>query len=204
MSKTITFVTGNAKKLEEFVAILGNNFPHKVISKDVDLPEYQGSPEEVVREKCAEAARRIQGPVIVEDTCLCFNALGGLPGPYIKWFLKNLGPDGLPRLIADWDDKAGAALCMFGYSEGNGEEVKVFEGRTEGTIVSPPRGPRNFGWDPIFQPDGYTQTYAELDSAIKNSISHRGKALNKLKDYFIHGEASNGDASPEKKPKTSE
>ncbi len=80
------------------------------------------------------------------------------------------------------------------YYQGNGEEVKVFEGRTEGTIVSPPRGPRNFGWDPIFQPDGYTQTYAEIDSAIKNSISHRGKALNKLKDYFIHGGASNGDA----------
>jgi inosine triphosphate pyrophosphatase len=49
MSKTITFVTGNAKKLEEFVAILGNNFPHKVISKNVDLPEYQGTPEEVCR-----------------------------------------------------------------------------------------------------------------------------------------------------------
>ncbi len=59
-------------------------YSYQVISKDVDLPEYQGSPEEVVREKCAEAARRIQGPVIVEDTCLCFNALGGLPGPYIK------------------------------------------------------------------------------------------------------------------------
>ena len=55
-----------------------------MISQNVDLPEYQGTPEEVVREKCLEAARRIQGPVIVEDTCLCFNALGGLPGPYIK------------------------------------------------------------------------------------------------------------------------
>jgi inosine triphosphate pyrophosphatase len=49
MSKTITFVTGNAKKLEEFVAILGNSFPHKVLSRDVDLPEYQGTPEEVCR-----------------------------------------------------------------------------------------------------------------------------------------------------------
>jgi len=205
MSKTITFVTGNAKKLEEFIAILGTSFPHKVISQKVDLPEYQGTPEEVVREKCLEAARRIQGPVIVEDTCLCFNALGGLPGPYIKWFLESLGPDGLPRLIADWDDKSGAALCMFGYSEGKDEEVKVFEGRTEGTIVNPPRGPRNFGWDPIFQPDGYTQTYAELDSGIKNSISHRGRALNKLKDYFETNVGSNGDSSsPEKKPKMSD
>ena len=105
MSKTITFVTGNAKKLEEFVAILGANFPYKVVSKagnwtfsiykkidvdgklvsnwvffSVDLPEYQGTPAEVSREKCREAARQIGGPVIVEDTSLCFNALGGLPG----------------------------------------------------------------------------------------------------------------------------
>ena len=116
--KVITFVTGNAKKLEEFQAILGSSFPHSLVSRDVDLPEYQGSPEDVVREKCREAARRIAGPVIVEDTSLGFTALGGLPGVYIKWFLKNLGPDGLPRLIADWEDKTASAVCMFGYSEG--------------------------------------------------------------------------------------
>ena len=98
--KVITFVTGNAKKLEEFKAILGSSFPHGLVSRDVDLPEYQGTPQEVVREKCREAARRISGPVIVEDTSLCFTALGGLPGVYIKWFLKSLGPDGLPRLIS--------------------------------------------------------------------------------------------------------
>eukprot|EP00088_Acartia_fossae_P052753 TRINITY_DN5976_c0_g1_i1.p1 TRINITY_DN5976_c0_g1~~TRINITY_DN5976_c0_g1_i1.p1 ORF type:complete len:202 (-),score=18.23 TRINITY_DN5976_c0_g1_i1:460-1065(-) len=192
MSKTITFVTGNKKKLEEFVAILGNNFPYKVVSQNVDLPEYQGTPEEVCREKCKEAARRITGPVIVEDTCLCFNALGGLPGPYIKWFLKNLGPDGLPRLLADFEDKSGAALCIFGYCEGDGMEVKLFEGRTEGEIVSPPRGKRDFGWDPIFQPKGFTQTYAELESDIKNGISHRGRALEKLKDFFL-SPTSNGE-----------
>ena len=116
--KVITFVTGNAKKLEEFKAILGSSFPHSLVSRDVDLPEYQGTPEEVVREKCREAARHIAGPVIVEDTSLGFTALGGLPGVYIKWFLKNLGPDGLPRLIADWEDKTASAVCMFGYSEG--------------------------------------------------------------------------------------
>ena len=58
--KVITFVTGNAKKLEEFRAILGSQFPHSLVSKDVDLPEYQGSPEDVVREKCREAARLVQ------------------------------------------------------------------------------------------------------------------------------------------------
>jgi inosine/xanthosine triphosphate pyrophosphatase family protein len=67
------------------------------------IVEYQGSPEEVCREKCKEAAKSIQGPVIIEDTCLCFNAMGGLPGPYIKWFLKELGPDGLPKLLTAWE-----------------------------------------------------------------------------------------------------
>ena len=129
--------------------------------------------------------RRISGPVIVEDTSLCFNALGGLPGVYIKWFLKNLGPDGLPRLIADWEDKSAYACCMFGFSEGEGKEVMVFEGRTNGEIVNPPRGKRDFGWDPVFQPEGYQLTYAELESEVKNSISHRGKALEKLKEHFM-------------------
>ena len=60
----------------------------------MDLPEYQGTPQEVATSKCLEAARQVKGPVLVEDTSLCFNALGGMPGPYIKWFLKSIGPSG--------------------------------------------------------------------------------------------------------------
>ena len=60
-SKTITFVTGNAKKLEEFLAILGTNFPHKIVSAKIDLPEYQGTPQEVCEEKCREAFRKVNG-----------------------------------------------------------------------------------------------------------------------------------------------
>lgn len=66
----------------------------QVINNPIDLPEYQGEPDEITREKCLEAVRRLKGPVLIEDTCLCFNALGGLPGPYIKYFLKNLKPAG--------------------------------------------------------------------------------------------------------------
>lgn len=80
MSKPITFITGNAKKLEEVVAILGKEFPRELVSKKVDLPELQGEMDEISIKKCQEAAKLVQGPVIVEDTCLCFNALGGLPG----------------------------------------------------------------------------------------------------------------------------
>ena len=51
--------------------------------------------------------------------------------------------------------------------------------------MTPPRGKRDFGWDPVFQPDGFSLTYAEMDADTKNSISHRGRALNKLKEYFL-------------------
>lgn len=84
MAKPITFVTGNAKKLEELIAILGSSFPRKLISQKIDLPELQGEINEICIKKCKEAAKNIQGPVLVEDTCLCFNALKGLPGKYCK------------------------------------------------------------------------------------------------------------------------
>lgn len=100
--------------------------------------------------------------VQIEDTSLCFDALGGLPGPYIKWFLEKLGPDGLPKLLglyipyllefilAGFEDKKAYAMCIFAYTENKGKGIKVFQGIVSGTIVEP-RGERNFGWDPIFQ-----------------------------------------------------
>ena len=77
----VNFITGNANKLREVKAIMEPAVT--VNSQVVDLPELQGSVEDVTREKCRVAADRIQGPVLVEDTCLCFNALKGLPGPYM-------------------------------------------------------------------------------------------------------------------------
>lgn len=113
------FVTENAKKLEELKQILGPSFPIDIISSKIDLPELQGEIDEICKKKCLEASSMVKGPVIVEDTCLCFNALKGLPGPYIKWFLGNLGPEGLFRLFAGFDDKtAKAIICTFAYHSG--------------------------------------------------------------------------------------
>ncbi|XP_005795604.1 inosine triphosphate pyrophosphatase [Xiphophorus maculatus] len=181
--KTVVFVTGNPKKVEEVVHILGDQFPYKVVSKKIDLPEYQGEPDEVCIQKCKEAARQIDGPVIVEDTCLCFRALGGLPGPYIKWFLNQLQPTGLHTLLAGFEDKSAWALCTFAFSAGRGEPVQLFRGKVEGMIVEP-RGPPDFGWDPCFEPDGYDKTYAELPKEVKNSISHRYRALAAMSEHF--------------------
>ena len=110
---TVTFVTGNAKKLEEVRQILGgDSLPVAIVSQKVDLPELQGEPSEISAEKCRLAAAQVGGPVMVEDTSLCFTALGGLPGPYIKWFLEKTGHAGLNNLLAAYDDKSAHALCM--------------------------------------------------------------------------------------------
>ncbi|PSC67711.1 inosine triphosphate pyrophosphatase [Micractinium conductrix] len=188
---TIYFATGNKKKLEEVVHILenGHPLPFAVLPAKIELPELQGEPEEIAAEKCRLAVQALQAPVMVEDTCLCFNALQGLPGPYIKWFLQKLGHEGLNRLLAGWEDKSAYAQCTFAYSAGPGSEPLVFVGRTEGRIVLA-RGPHDFGWDPIFEPDGFGQTYAEMDKEIKNGISHRFRALDKLRTHLLDGHAA--------------
>ena len=82
-----------------------------------------------------------------------------------------------------FDDKTGYALCTFAYSSGPDSEVLLFSGRCDGEIVQP-RGPESFGWDPCFQPKGFSETFAEMTKEQKNSISHRGKALLELQKYF--------------------
>lgn len=156
----------------------------QVTSQDIDLPEYQGEPEEVAISKCKLAAEHIRGPVLIEDTSLCFNALGGLPGPYIKWFLAKLGPAGLYKMLSGFEDKTANAMCIFAYCSGEKDaKVELFIGKTPGTIVEP-RGPNTFGWDPCFQPEGFKQTYAEMAKEQKNQISHRGKAVEAFKKQF--------------------
>lgn len=182
----VQFATGNKKKLEEVVAILssGDPLPCRVEACSIDLPELQGEPEDIAKEKCRLAAEKTGGAVMVEDTCLCFHAMKGLPGPYIKWFLQKLGHEGLNAMLVGFDDKSAYAQCTFAYTPGPGIEPLVFVGRTEGRIV-PARGPGDFGWDPIFQPDGFEETYAEMNSEVKNTISHRYRALDGLRQYLL-------------------
>ncbi|KAK3187795.1 hypothetical protein Dsin_027356 [Dipteronia sinensis] len=197
LARPVTFVTGNAKKLEEVKSILGQSIPFQ--SLKLDLPELQGEPEDISKEKARLAALQVNGPVLVEDTCLCFSALKGLPGPYIarslmlivnvivkscsKWFLQKIGHEGLNNLLMAYEDKSAYALCAFAFALGPDSEPVTFLGKTPGKIV-PPRGPNDFGWDPIFQPDGYEQTYAEMPKEEKNKISHRSKALAMVKLHF--------------------
>ncbi|KAG8906139.1 hypothetical protein FRB99_007529 [Tulasnella sp. 403] len=185
------FVTGNANKLKEVRSILGAVMPSTWVleSRDLDIPEIQGTTEEVASAKCSRAAELVGGPCIVEDTALCFEALGGLPGPYIKHFMKQLGLEGKPITASssvseiDLADHKATAVCTFAYSKGPGTTPLLFEGRAEGRIV-PPRGPPNFGWNPIFEAVENGKTYAEMTSAEKDAISHRYRALEKLRAYL--------------------
>ncbi|KAJ3330778.1 hypothetical protein HDU93_010101 [Gonapodya sp. JEL0774] len=206
-SRTITFVTGNANKLREFTAIMSSlfastgtgspsstNLPFTITSAKLDLEEIQAeTPEEIAADKCRRAAERVGGEVVTEDTCLCFEALGGLPGPYCKWFLERLGHVGLNNLLAAYPDKSAHALCIFCYSPGPGRDVLTFVGRTDGKIV-PARGDNKFGWDPVFEPveaegNKLGQTYAEMDRDVKNGLSHRYKAVKKLADFLRRSSA---------------
>lgn len=187
MKPAITFVTGNSKKLEEVVAILaaGGEIPFAVGNQKLDLPELQGEPEDIAREKCRLAAEACKGAVMCEDTLLCYNALQGLPGPYIKWFLAKLGHQGLNDLLAAYSDKSAYAQCLFALCAGPGQPIRLFDGRTEGTIV-PARGDNNFGWDPVFEPtESGGLTYAEMPKDQKNLISHRYRALSQLRDWLL-------------------
>jgi len=174
--KRLTFVTGNANKLAEVKTILGNDVELEAVK--LDLPEIQGTIEEISKAKARKGAEMIGRAVLVEDTCLSFNAMGEMPGPYIKWFLQALGPDNLHKMLTGFEDKSAQAICTFAYCEGPEHEPLIFQGRTDGKIV-PARGPKNFGWDPAFEYEG--QTYAEMPIEEKNKISHRYKALEKLR-----------------------
>lgn len=152
------------------------------------VEEHQGEPEDITKEKARLAARYINGPVLVEDVSLCFNALKGLPGPYIKWFYAKLGNDGLYRLLDGYDDKTAYAQCVFAFCSGPTDEPVTFIGRCRGRII-PARGPNVFQWNPIFLPDNEQgqpgdQTFAEMDKTTKNRISHRNEALKLVKEFF--------------------
>jgi len=169
-------------KLQEVRAILGES-GIEIDSHDLNIPELQGTTQEIATEKCRKAAEILKGPCITEDTALCFEALNGLPGPYIKYFLKELGLEGLNTLLEGFPTKSAWALCTFAYCAGPGFEPILFEGRTDGKIV-PPRGPGKFGWNPVFEETSMGKTFAEMTEDEKNKISHRYRALVKLKEYL--------------------
>ncbi|NMB66726.1 non-canonical purine NTP pyrophosphatase [Candidatus Woesearchaeota archaeon] len=176
---TLYFITGNKGKFEEVKCILPN-----VEQLDLDLPEIQDiDGKKIIKAKLLEALKHKKEELIVEDTSLYFNCLNGLPGPLIKWFMKAIGNEGLFNLVERFGNFKAEAKTIIGYAK-NEKEIHYFEGSIKGTIVFP-KGKLGFGWDSIFQPIGYSKSFAELTSEEKNEISMRKIALLKLKEFIM-------------------
>jgi non-canonical purine NTP pyrophosphatase (RdgB/HAM1 family) len=175
----LIFVTSNENKLREASAILGRALQRR----DLEMREIQSiEVRDVVEEKARAAFAAIGEPVLVEDTGLYIKSLKGFPGALIKWVLGSMGNEGICRLLPPGSDRSAYAetgLCVY-----DGSELRTFFGRAEGRIADSPRGETNFGWDPIFQPEGYDVTFAEMSADEKNGISMRARAFAKLREYL--------------------
>lgn len=170
------FATKNENKLREAGEILGRSLEQ--IS--VELFEPQGvKVEDVVREKAEDAFHKTGKFVLVEDTSLEFAAWNGLPGALIKWFLDTAGNEGILKMLSGETNRKAIAKTAIGFFDG--AQARVFVGEISGTIPETIRGTGGFGWDPIFIPDGYEKSFAEMASAEKNAISMRKLALERMK-----------------------
>ncbi|MEW6337216.1 MAG: non-canonical purine NTP pyrophosphatase [Acidobacteriota bacterium] len=173
MIDTLVFVTSSEHKHREAQAILGV----PIERESIDLVEPQGLDVlEVARTKARLAFGRLGRPVLVEDTSLELAALGGFPGPLVRWLLESAGPAAIARLLDGFADRCATARCVAVTWDGERELVGV--GAVEGEIAPAPRGASGFGWDVVFVPSwGGGRTYAEMPAEEKNSRSHRTLAL---------------------------
>lgn len=175
----IYFITGNEDKFEEVKAILP-----EVKRLAIDLPEIQEIDAKKILKKKLAAARSFQkGDYLVEDTALYLECLGGkLPGPLIKWFEEAIGNEGIVKITEKFGNRKATAKTLIGYLGKNGKPY-FFEGELRGQIVFP-RGNKDFGWGPIFEPSGCRRTFGQMGRAEKNKISMRRVALENLKEFL--------------------
>lgn len=175
------FITGNQNKFSEVAQILSPNI--EVEQLDIDLPEIQSlDPKEIIRAKLKEASAHRSGEFFVEDVSFEIEGLKGLPGPLVKWFIEAIGVQGIFDMAENSGSTKTISRSTIGYAK-NHDEIYFFEGIVEGRIVAP-RVEAGFQFDRIFIPDGEERTLAEMSQIEKNAISHRFKAVNKLKEFL--------------------
>lgn len=174
----LTFVTGNANKLAQLQQWLGVPLKHQ----SLDLDELQSvNSEEVVAHKAKQAYAQLQSPVLIEDVELVFLAIQPLPGPLVKWF-QLPGHEALCRMLDGFEDRRAYARVIYGLYDG--ATLQTFAGRVDGRIPKSPQGTSGFGFDPIFIPDGYDQTRAELGEVAYADTSPRKQALDELQTFL--------------------
>jgi non-canonical purine NTP pyrophosphatase (RdgB/HAM1 family) len=156
----------------------------EIESCDIDLTEIQEmDTRKIIEEKLNEAIKQKPGMnLMVEDQSLIIDGMNGLPGPLVKWFHKSMGVEGIYEMALKMGNQKAEAKTTIGYCDSKGK-ISFFEAEVKGKIVAP-RGNIGWGWDKIFQQDGYNKTYAEMTMEEKNKLSMRRLALEKLKKYL--------------------
>ena len=199
----IVFATNNQHKLEEIRSILGDSIEVlslKDIGCDVDIPETGKTLEENALQKAQYVYDHYHMDCFADDTGLEVDALNGAPGVYSARYAGGEGHDSeanMTKLLQELGENNNRNarfrtvialiqkknVCPCGCT--SIKEVHQFEGIVEGEIIRERRGGEGFGYDPIFQPSGYNQTFAELGMDIKNHISHRARATAKLAEFLL-------------------
>ncbi len=191
MTRRIVFATNNAHKLEEIRAILGEDFQVLGLSDigcNEDIPETADTLEGNAEIKARYVKEHYGYDCFADDTGLEVDALGGAPGVYSARY-AGPGHDSaanvalLLKNLEGKSDRAARFRTVIALVEG--DKITLVDGVVEGRIIDELRGDNGFGYDPIFVPEGYDKTFAEMDSKEKNSISHRAHATAGLKNILV-------------------
>lgn len=190
----IVAATANLHKVDEYRKLLeGQNVELKSL---LDYPGFPGVEEngksfiENAGIKALAACRYCDVPAFADDSGLEVEALDGRPGIYSARYAPT-DKERIARLLDEMKgqtNRRARFVCAIAIAI-NGEVIESFEGEIKGTIVEAPRGESGFGYDPVFQPDGYDQTFGEMAPELKNRISHRANAF-KLALEFVEDEMS--------------
>ncbi|WP_202406111.1 RdgB/HAM1 family non-canonical purine NTP pyrophosphatase [Hufsiella ginkgonis] len=185
MEKLLVFATNNAHKLEEVRAILAEKFAIRSLAEigcEADIPETGVTFEENASLKSHYVLEHFGLPCFGDDSGLEIDALDGAPGVYSARYSGSREPakniDLVLQQMTGKTDRAARFRTVISLVKDGGEHF--FEGTISGTIRNGRSGTAGFGYDPIFQPDGYTKTFAEMTAGEKNAISHRAIAIQKL------------------------
>ena len=180
--KEIRFLSFNQKKIDEVTAIMAAS-SIKVIPTKQRIAEIQSDDvNALLRDKCMKAYKIAGRPIFVEHTGLEISYLNQFPKGLTQLFWDTLEADKIADLIGKQKDNKVTAITNIGYCDG--KKIHFFSGAVSGIIPPAPKGPREFQWDCVFQPDGYSKTFAEMDATEKNKISMRMLALRAFRKYL--------------------
>ena len=183
MSNLPTYITGNENKVKFLAKLLGIELEHYKL----DLDEIQSpDPRVVVEHKVRQAYDVLRKPVLVEDTCMGLDELGGLPGTFIKFFIEQEnGAENICRMADGLKSRRATATVTFGYFDG--EELQLTQSQIHGEIAqSPGKEISGFGWDVVFIPDGYGGVVrSELDEAKYEKSYLEAKPIDKVREFLL-------------------